>query len=74
MAIERTTHMAFSLGLFERMDDKTLRECFKPSDATAPEIRQHIAELRTQGFEYMPCSCGHYDADGACNGGTGASR
>jgi hypothetical protein len=68
MTIERATHLAFSLGLFERMDDQMLLECFKPAGLTAPEIREHLAELRSQGYEYVPCNCGHYDATGACTG------
>lgn len=71
MTIERTTHLAVSIGLFERMDDKTLLECFKSTEGKliATDIRDNLAALRSEGYEFYPCACGHYDANGACNGG-----
>jgi hypothetical protein len=71
MTIERTTmHLAFSIGLFEQMDDQTLMECFKSEGQTptVSEIRKHLGALRSEGYEFIPCSCGNYDARGACTG------
>jgi hypothetical protein len=61
----RTMHLAFALGLFERMDDKTLLECF--SGGTPKEIRDEIASLRKQGLEFFP-ACDNVDSAGKCLG------
>jgi hypothetical protein len=66
-----TKHMAISIGMFERLDDKALVECFKAEGGKSPtvaEVREHLAELRTQGYKYMPCNCGNYDSEGKCTG------
>lgn len=66
MSIERTTHIAVAIGLFERMDDKTLAECFPTLKSTA-EARNYLKALRQKGFEYVP-SCDDVDEKGLCRG------
>lgn len=76
MAIERTRHMAVALGLFERMDDKTLIECFTSNGQshTSEDVRSYLTELRSQGYEFMPCNCGNYDEKGVCKGAGGRTN
>lgn len=62
----KTLHMAYSIGFFERMKDSDLEECF--TGGPASEIREHLKELREEGFEVVPCTCGNYDSTGRCKG------
>lgn len=71
MSIQRTRHMAISIGLFERMDDKTLKECFP--EQVAEEIRAHLRNLREFGYEYYP-QCDDVDEKGLCQGHKGALK
>lgn len=65
MTIERTTHLAVAIGLYERMDDKMLSGCFQNRSAT--EVRAYLKQLRLDGYEYVP-NCDDCDEKGLCRG------
>jgi hypothetical protein len=74
MSIERTSHMVIALGLFERMSDAELEGIFtgpNGSKMPAAEVRKHLADLRSNGYEYYPCACEEHGPKGECLNGIG---
>ncbi len=63
-------HMGIGIGVFEDMDNKTLRECFTQDDKEAPtakQIRSELKEMRDKGLRYFP-NCDNTDDLGQCKG------
>lgn len=65
----KTHHIVIAIGLFERLDDATLKDCITDKKLTASEIRDELKAMRKSGLEFFPANgCDHYDNTGRCLG------